>query len=55
MPVHALGAPLLELDPELGAQLDPERFARARGLLHASVVALDGDQLKPPVPAAPGC
>jgi hypothetical protein len=40
-------APLLELDPELGAQLDPERFAQARALLHAPVVALDEDRLEP--------
>ena len=47
-------APLLELDPELGAQLDPERFAQARALLHAPVVALDGDRLDTAGPGGPG-
>ena len=41
-----LRVPLLELDPELGAQLDPERFVQARALLCAPVVALDGDRLE---------
>src|SRR5688500_6075425 len=38
--------PLLELDPELGAQLNAERFDQARALLCAPVVALDGDRLE---------
>jgi hypothetical protein len=42
--------PLLELDPELGAQLDAERFAQARLHLHAHVVALDDD--RPELPGA---
>lgn len=34
---------LLELDPELGAQLTPEQFAQARSLLVVDVIELDDD------------
>src|SRR3954452_7705544 len=35
--------PLLELDPELGARLDSERFLQARALLSVQLVELGGD------------
>jgi len=46
--------PLLELDPDLGALLDPERFEHARSLLRAPVVALEAGWLDAADPADPG-
>jgi CRP-like cAMP-binding protein len=47
-------APLLELDPELGAQLDPARFAQARALLHVPIIALDEAALDTAGSGGPG-
>ena len=45
---------LLELDPELGARLSPERYARAQATLVVRVVELDGRWIEHADPAGAG-